>query len=67
MAGCTHRTAKNRDMRRHLAAQRRSHRTQIQEPRPLCPTEGCRYAQRGFARKDHLTRHYRNVHLRPDG
>lgn len=57
-------------MRRHLAARHRDNggaQTQIQEPRPLCPMTGCRYAQSGFSRKDHLMRHYRNKHLKPDG
>jgi len=62
---CAYRTAKSRDMRRHLATR---HPDYIEaqnlrlEPRPICPEAGCKYAQLGFARKDHLTRHLRRMH-----
>lgn len=62
---CPHRTAKTRDMERHVIAQHPDYvKTQAlpTPPRPMCPVAGCRYGQRGFARKDHLRRHLQKTH-----
>jgi hypothetical protein len=62
---CCHRTAKARDMRRHVAAQHPDYINALglpSEPRPVCPVAQCKYAQLGFARKDHLTRHLQKKH-----
>lgn len=58
---CTHRTAENRDMARHLSVH---HPGKISLPRYLCPETGCMYAIKGFKRRDHLSRHIRRQHKR---
>jgi len=60
-ANCTHRTAEKRDMTRHVSVHHPRH---ISAPQYLCPETGCKYAIRGFGRRDHLGRHIRRWHTR---
>ena len=52
---CHRRFLYPRELRRHMA----SHGVGI---RYMCPVPRCRYATRGFGRRDHLLRHLRNSH-----
>jgi len=61
-ATCTHRTAEERDMTRHVSVHHPGH---ISVPQYLCPETGCKYAIKGFGRRDHLGRHIRRRHRRP--
>jgi len=62
---CPHRTAKSRDMERHVRAQHpdsvKAHALPT-PPRPVCPVRGCKHGRSGFARKDHLRRHLQKAH-----
>lgn len=56
---CTFRAASNRDLKRHLASNLHPESTgEIF----LCPVVGCKYANRGFSRRDHFRRHIRTRH-----
>ncbi|KAB8294059.1 hypothetical protein EYC80_009515 [Monilinia laxa] len=59
---CPHRTARKRDMTRHIAAKHRDVGSSESKPmdKPICRVEGC---GRIFARKDHLLRHLRRKHV----
>ncbi|KAG4032865.1 hypothetical protein MFRU_006g03260 [Monilinia fructicola] len=59
---CPHRTARKRDMTRHIAAKHKDVRSSGSKPidKPICRVEGC---GRVFARKDHLLRHLRRKHV----
>ncbi|KAF7861937.1 hypothetical protein EAF04_007818 [Stromatinia cepivora] len=65
---CPHRTARKRDMTRHIAAKHKGVGPSGPKPasKPICPVEDCK---RNFARPDHLLRHLRRKHpgyeLRP--
>jgi hypothetical protein len=61
---CDNRFAENRDMRRHIVVHHSSQTPGLSQPRYLCSEQGCRFAQTGFGRKDHLTRHMRRAHSR---
>jgi len=61
---CVKRFAENRDMRRHLVVHHSSQTPGLSQSRYLCSEPGCRFAQGGFGRKDHLTRHMRRAHSR---
>ncbi|KAF8852444.1 hypothetical protein BDZ45DRAFT_110703 [Acephala macrosclerotiorum] len=56
---CQYRTARNRDMRRHIGVH---HDGTVS--RFTCSVSGCRYERVGFNRKDNLARHMRRVHSR---
>jgi hypothetical protein len=62
-----YRTAKQRDMNRHIEARHRNtsfaQPLLLSDPRHICPVVGCRYARDGFDRKDKLKRHEK-VHAR---
>ena len=62
--GCAHLTAKARDMfKRHLLVNHREYCRKMgisPEPRPVCPDSKCEFNRKGFARKDHLTRHLKS-------
>lgn len=51
-------------MHRHIAAQHPASHflPSSREPRPVCHVAECKYAQLGFARKDHLVRHLKRMH-----
>ncbi|KUJ07006.1 uncharacterized protein LY89DRAFT_375069 [Mollisia scopiformis] len=61
VSGCPHRTAKRRDMQRHVVVHH-SHEAPVAVPKFLCPVGGCKYAEAGFKRKDHLVRHLERKH-----
>jgi DNA-directed RNA polymerase subunit RPC12/RpoP len=61
---CNKRFAENRDMRRHIVVHHSSQIPGLSKPRYLCSESGCGFAQAGFGREDHLTRHMRRAHLR---
>ncbi|KAF8861728.1 hypothetical protein BDZ45DRAFT_739893 [Acephala macrosclerotiorum] len=61
--GCSHSTAKRRDMQRHMV----SHHPEddsVVVPQILCPVASCKYAETGsgFKRPDHLVRHLKRIH-----
>ncbi|TGO20567.1 hypothetical protein BPAE_0285g00120 [Botrytis paeoniae] len=58
---CPHRTARRRDMTRHIAAKHKDVGSSGPKSvsRPICPVEDCK---QGFARSDHLLRHLRRKH-----
>ncbi|KAF5870498.1 putative krueppel c2h2-type zinc finger protein [Botrytis fragariae] len=58
---CPHRTARRRDMARHIAAKHKDVALSGPRPvsKPICPVEDCK---QGFARSDHLLRHLRRKH-----
>ncbi|KAF7925063.1 uncharacterized protein EAE98_007151 [Botrytis deweyae] len=58
---CPHRTARRRDMTRHIAAKHKDVGPSGPKPvsKPICPVEDCK---QGFARSDHLLRHLRRKH-----
>ncbi|KAF7890791.1 uncharacterized protein EAF01_010600 [Botrytis porri] len=58
---CPHRTARRRDMTRHIAAKHKDVGSSGSESvsKPICPMEDCK---KGFARSDHLLRHLRRKH-----
>ncbi|QSZ35986.1 hypothetical protein DSL72_007108 [Monilinia vaccinii-corymbosi] len=59
---CPHRTARKRDMTRHIAAKHKDVDPSGSKPmeKPTCRLEGC---GRVFARKDHMLRHLRKKHV----
>jgi len=64
---CRHRTAKNKDMNRHLVAKHPQHdaaRVMLAAPRISCMVQGCEFVQKGGRRMDNLKRHMRNKHAR---
>ncbi|KAF7950303.1 hypothetical protein EAE96_007591 [Botrytis aclada] len=58
---CPHRTARRRDMTRHIAAKHKDVGSSGSKSvsKPICPVEECK---QGFARSDHLLRHLRRKH-----
>ncbi|KAE8450424.1 hypothetical protein EG329_006499 [Mollisiaceae sp. DMI_Dod_QoI] len=63
--GCSHSTAKRRDMQRHIIV----HHPNDDAAEPsmvmrqfMCPVAGCKHAEAGFKRKDHLVRHMKRIH-----
>ncbi|ATZ56498.1 hypothetical protein BCIN_13g03360 [Botrytis cinerea B05.10] len=58
---CPHRTARRRDMTRHIAAKHKDVGPSGPKSvsKPICPVDGCK---QGFARSDHLLRHLRRKH-----
>lgn len=58
---CPHRTARKRDMTRHMTAKHKAVGPSGPRPasKPVCPVEDCK---RDFARSDHLLRHLRRKH-----
>ncbi|TEY55500.1 hypothetical protein BOTCAL_0232g00080 [Botryotinia calthae] len=58
---CPHRTARRRDMTRHMAAKHKDVGPSGPKSvsKPICPVDGCK---QGFARSDHLLRHLRRKH-----
>ncbi|KIM95375.1 hypothetical protein OIDMADRAFT_148968 [Oidiodendron maius Zn] len=62
---CDHRTAKNRDMKRHVNVRHTNDeipQSYLSKDRYPCPVVECKYAKEGFKRKDHLSRHLRRKH-----
>jgi len=58
--GCKAVVKKFSDLKRHYAGQ---HCTNPQGTKHACPIVGCKYSgNNGFARKDKLTSHYKNMH-----
>jgi len=58
---CNHRTAKTRDMQRHMVVHH-STEAPIAVPKFTCPVATCKHAGVGFKRRDHLVRHMKNLH-----
>ncbi|THV48986.1 hypothetical protein BGAL_0217g00110 [Botrytis galanthina] len=58
---CPHRTARRRDMTRHIAAKHKDVGPSGSKSvsKPICPVGDCK---QGFARSDHLLRHLRRKH-----
>ncbi|TGO34462.1 hypothetical protein BHYA_0196g00180 [Botrytis hyacinthi] len=58
---CPHRTARRRDMTRHIAAKHKGVGPSGPKSvsKPICPVDDCK---QGFARSDHLLRHLRRKH-----
>lgn len=61
ISGCSHRTAKKRDMQRHVIVH---HATEapVAVPKFICPVVTCKHSETGFKRRDHLVRHVKKLH-----
>jgi len=65
VSGCSHSTAKRRDMQRHIIVHHPnddSAQPSMVVPQFMCPVAGCKHAEAGFKRKDHLVRHMKRIH-----